>query len=53
MDRFLAEMNPPAEIIPLEQGWEKMKEGIDKFSHIMETDFRESFPLALHSELYT
>lgn len=46
-------MNTAVEVIPLEAGWEKMKEGIDKFTQIMEDNFRESFPLALHSELYT
>jgi len=46
-------MNTAVEVIPLEAGWDKMKEGIDKFTQIMEEDFRESFPLALHSELYT
>jgi len=46
-------MNSNNDVILLEPGWEKMKEGIDKFTHIMETDFRESFPLAMHSELYT
>jgi hypothetical protein len=42
-----------SETIQLEDGWKRMQEGIDKFTQIMETDFRESFPLALHSELYT
>jgi len=40
------------DIIQLETGWEKMKEGIDKFTQIMENDFDQSFPLVLHSELY-
>ena len=40
------------DIIQLEKGWEKMKEGIDKFTQIMENDFDQSFPLVLHSELY-
>ncbi|KAJ1491346.1 Cullin repeat-like-containing domain protein [Baffinella frigidus] len=40
------------DIIQLEKGWEKMKEGIDKFTQIMENDFDNSFPLVLHSELY-
>jgi hypothetical protein len=30
-----------------------MKEGIDKFTEIMENDFRESFPVAMYSDLYT
>jgi len=40
------------DIIQLDKGWEKMKEGIDKFTQIMENDFDQSFPLVLHSELY-
>ncbi|KAJ1482360.1 Cullin repeat-like-containing domain protein, partial [Baffinella frigidus] len=40
------------DIIQLDKGWEKMKEGIDKFTLIMERDFDQSFPLVLHSELY-
>ena len=46
-------MNSAADVIPLEPGWEKMREGIDKFTAIMEGGFRESFPLGMHSELYT
>mmetsp|Transcript_9320 Transcript_9320/g.26748 ORF Transcript_9320/g.26748 Transcript_9320/m.26748 type:complete len:561 (-) Transcript_9320:1059-2741(-) len=42
-----------SDVVQLEEGWKRMQEGIDKFTQIMESDFRESFPLALHSELYT
>jgi len=39
--------------IPLDEGWQKMEGGFNKFVAIMEGGFREPFALALHSGLYT
>ena len=42
----------PDEIIHLEDGWKRMQEGMDKFTEIMENDFRESFTNAFYLQLY-